>query len=112
MEITTHTAANSTTITLAGRLDVHTAPAFKETLTSEIGQGRHNIVVSLAGVEYVDSSGLASLVAGLKNCRRAGGDLKLAALPHPIRLIFEITRLDQAFEIHPDPATAGDSFAA
>ena len=57
------------------------------------------IVVSLAEVNFIDSSGLACLVQGMKHCRSAGGDLYLCELRQPVRGIFELTRLDRAFVV-------------
>jgi anti-anti-sigma factor len=56
----------------------------------------------MSGVSFLDSSGLAALVSGLKAAREAGGTLKLAGVNEQARQVFEITRLDQVFELYPD----------
>ncbi len=55
--------------------------------------------MNLAGVQFVDSTALATLVQGMKRCRQLKGDLRLCGLQQPVRMIFELTRLDKAFEI-------------
>src|ERR671929_137943 len=58
-----------------------------------------HVVVNLAGVKFVDSTALAALVRSMKRCRQQGGDLHLCGLQQPVRIIFELTRLDRAIEI-------------
>lgn len=93
-------------LTLSGRFDAHTAPQVREVLLQLLNEGHHRILVDMATVNFVDSTGLSTLVSGMKRCRQAGGDLALAQLQQPVRIIFELTRLDKAFEIYPDRATA------
>ncbi len=58
------------------------------------------IVVDLAAVGFVDSSGLGLLVALLKWTGERGGDVKIANLLKTVRLVFEITRTHKVFEIY------------
>lgn len=80
---------------LDGRFDAHEVPAVRK----EFESARGKLLVNLSGVNFIDSSGLASLVQAMKHCREAGGDLYLSDLRQPVRIIFELTRLDRAFEI-------------
>ncbi len=73
--------------------------------------GEAQIVVDLGGVSFIDSSGLSALVLGMKRCRENEGDLRLCRLQTPVRMIFELTRLHQAFEIHGDEGAAVRAFA-
>jgi len=57
------------------------------------------IVVDLSAVRFMDSTGLSTLVHAMKRARAQRGDLRLAGLQQPVRMIFEMTRLDQIFEI-------------
>lgn len=70
-----------------------------------------NIVVDLAKVTFMDSTALATLVQGMKQCRLHNGDLHLAALQPSVRLILELTRLDKVFGIFPDVQTAVNAFS-
>ena len=50
------------------------------------------------------------LVQGMKRCRERDGDLRLCALQQPVRMIFELTRLDRAFEIYQSEEDAVQAF--
>lgn len=82
-----------------GRFDAHTAPSVAASLEDILQSQIANIVVNLGQVNFVDSTALATLVQGMKRCRQAGGDLSLCCLSQPVRIIFELTRLDRAFTI-------------
>ncbi|MEZ4681164.1 MAG: STAS domain-containing protein [Caldilineaceae bacterium] len=62
-------------------------------------------------MDFMDSSGLAALVQGMKKCRDRGGDLRLCQLQQPVRMILELTRLDKALDIFPSEGDAIASFA-
>ena len=71
----------------------------KEELKSAITEGASSLVLDLASVEFIDSSGLGALISALKSVRTAGGTLALARLSGPVRNILEITRLDRVFDM-------------
>lgn len=83
-----------------GRFDAHNAPGVAEALADAQNAGLKDAVLNLGQVTFMDSTALATLVQGMKRCRQAGGDLHLCCLQQPIRIIFELTRLDKAFEIY------------
>lgn len=72
--------------------------------------GRKQVVINLAEVGYIDSSGMGELVSALSAARSAGGQLKLAGVQAKVLRIFEVSNLEQVFEIHPDEAAALASF--
>jgi anti-sigma B factor antagonist len=106
MKITTQQANSVTIVRVGGRFDAHEVPAVRTALSGATSQGSNKIVVNLADANFIDSSGLATLVQGMKHCRSAGGDLILCELRQPVRIIFELTRLDKAFEIFDAEAEA------
>ena len=112
MKITTQTMQGTTVVRLGGRFDAHEVPDVRKVLGELTTQGSNKIVVSLAEVNFIDSSGLASLVQGMKHCRGAGGDLYLCELRQPVRVIFELTRLDRAFVVLGSEADAVAALAA
>ena len=69
-----------------------------------------NLIVNLESVVFIDSTGLATLVHGVKHCRQRGGDLHLCGLQKPVRTIFELTRLDNVFKIFSIEADAIAAF--
>lgn len=82
-----------------GRLDLQGGTALGEQLAALVPQ-RHDLwVVDLSQVDFMDSSGLVTLVTGLKAARQSGLRLVLCNLQAPVRLIFELTQLDSVFEI-------------
>jgi anti-anti-sigma factor len=80
-----------------GRLDVVGAPALKEAVTEAVKDGQPRLIIDLEGVSFVDSSGLGSVVAALKQVRSSKGDLRLAAPNQQVRVVLELTTLDRVF---------------
>ncbi|MBV9388651.1 MAG: STAS domain-containing protein [Chroococcidiopsidaceae cyanobacterium CP_BM_ER_R8_30] len=82
-----------------GRLDLQGGEVLGRQLASLVPQ-RHDLwVINLAQVDFMDSSGLVSLVTGLKAARQSGCRLVLCNVQPAVRLIFELTQLDSVFEI-------------
>jgi anti-sigma B factor antagonist len=72
----------------------------KEHLLAAINSGTTNIIISLNYVEFVDSSFLGVLVAGLKQIKLKEGEIRIVGLHPHVRVTFELTRLDQMFPIY------------
>lgn len=111
MLINSSSIEDITVVAPEGRCDRRTGHVLAEWLESAYRSGANRIVVDMSGVTFMDSTGLATLIRSMKQCRAAGGDLLLANLQQPVRIIFELTRLDSAFMICPSVDTAVDSFA-
>lgn len=99
MDIKVRHMENVTVLELAGSLDVSNAHQIRQTLIDAASGESAQVVVNLRDLYFVDSSGLATLVQGLKRAREHQGNLCLCSLQSPVRLIFEMTRLDKVFEI-------------
>jgi anti-sigma B factor antagonist len=110
MDYKTYARSNVQILELTGRLDTYTAPPIRQWLEDTTLNGSPQIVVNLESVSFLDSTGLATLVQGMKRCRQRSGDLRLCNLQQPVRLIFELTRLDKAFEIYPGEEEAVRAF--
>lgn len=82
-----------------GRLDVLSAEAFKARIRESVETGATRVVVDLADVPFVDSSGLGALIAGLRTATRFGGDVRLARPQPEVRDVLELTRLTRLFEL-------------
>jgi anti-anti-sigma factor len=93
-----------------GRLNMVAAPAFKSQVEETVESGRSRIVVDLAEVTFIDSSGLGALIAGLKATRQAGGDLRLAEVPEQVMTVLRLTNLDRVLRAHPSVADASDDW--
>ena len=85
----------------AGDVDLSASPALRHHLREALGEKPTRLIVNLGGVEYMDSSGVATLVEGLQIARRASTTLVLANLRDRVRSVFEIARLDTVFTIVP-----------
>ncbi|HEV3279142.1 MAG TPA: STAS domain-containing protein [Terriglobia bacterium] len=79
-------------------------------IKSAAESGHTRIVLDLAGVDYIDSAGLGTLVGGAASVRKAGGELKLANLTSRVRDLIQITRLSTLFEVHDSLDKARASF--
>src|SRR6185436_21038138 len=88
-----------TVIHVGGEIDVYTAPVLRDHLDEHISQGRHNLVVDLGGVSFMDSTGLGVLVGRLKLVRVQNGSLRLVCSSERILKVFTITGLDKVFKI-------------
>lgn len=106
MELRTRTVNTFTVLDLAGRFDAHAASSVAAVLEKIASAPPARVVVNLGAVSFMDSTALATLVQGMKRCRQAGGDLRLCCLQSQVRIIFELTRLDKAFDIYPSEAEA------
>ena len=89
-------------LALEGRFDAYEESQVRSWLDAEQAAGRSHLIIDLSGVNFIDSTALAALVRGMKLTREAEGDLLLCALRQPVRVIFELTRLDRVFPIFAD----------
>ena len=88
-------------ISLAGEVDLYTAPEFKQQLLNVIGEGGKDVVVDFTDTTFIDSTTLGVLVGGVKRLRAQEGRLSLVCSDRNITKIFEITGLDRVFTIYP-----------
>ena len=101
MEISYKTVSPTVNIvSLNGALNARSAEEAKQTFRNLIEQGVKQVIVDLQEVPFIDSSGLAALVSGLKTLGGEASNLKLAAPQSQARLLFELTMFDRVFEIH------------
>ena len=84
---------------VVGDVDLHRSTMLQKGLLALLEEKPAAVIVNLAGVPYMDSSGVASLVKLLSRTKAAGVSLILVAMNPKVRCIFEITRLDTVFTI-------------
>ncbi|MCP4291687.1 MAG: STAS domain-containing protein [bacterium] len=101
-----------TTIVVVGRsrLDASVASDFKGELAALIKEGAQNLIIDLNAVEFIDSTGIGSLVSGLKSMP-SGGGLVLCNVKQRVMDLLELTWLDKVLDVYPDQETALESFA-
>ena len=100
ISLETRAVGDFTVVEVAGEIDVYTAPKLRECLVELVNSGRHNLVVDMERVEFLDSTGLGVLVGGLKRVRAHDGSLRLVCTQERILKIFRITGLTKVFPIH------------
>jgi anti-sigma B factor antagonist len=91
---------------LDGRLNMVSAARLREAVTSTVAKGHTRIAVDLAGVDFMDSSGLGALISGLKTTRQAGGDLRIAAPSEQVKLVLQLTNMERVLLAHERAETA------
>lgn len=110
MELIHRKSNNVDILQLSGRFDAYEVPVIVKWFDDN--PETKNAVVNLNGVGFIDSSGLATLVKVLKHCRQNDGDLYLSNLQQAVLIIFELTRLDKAFEIFDKEDDAVQAFTS
>ncbi|MCK5450923.1 MAG: STAS domain-containing protein [Candidatus Omnitrophica bacterium] len=99
MEINKEEKNGILTFRVKGDIDITSSPDVKKYFDTALTDKNTRIVISLKEVEYVDSSGLATLVEVLKRIRTLSGQMKLSDLSEKVKSLFEITKLDRLFDI-------------
>ncbi|TSA15020.1 MAG: anti-sigma factor antagonist [Comamonadaceae bacterium] len=91
-------------------LDASNAREFRDAIQLMM-RDRTRVVLDMAGVRFVDSSGLGALISCLRLLNGREGDFKLCAMSKPVRALFELMRIDRVFAIHNTRDEAVRSFA-
>lgn len=82
---------------VAGEIDVYTAPQFKEAVNGILAGGQKDLLINMAAVTYMDSSGFGTLLSATKRLRPRGGTVSLIKCSSAIDRILRITRLNTIF---------------
>jgi anti-sigma B factor antagonist len=98
---TAQLSPESYVVSIEGELDLHTAPELEQALGTILARGGRNVVVDLAGLEFIDSAALAALLRALPRFRARGGRFLLVTEDRRILRTLEITGLDRTFDIEP-----------
>ncbi len=107
MQIAARPATGGTILDITGDIDLAHSPAMRKALLVEIREKKTaKVFLNLEKVRYIDSSGIASLVEGLKASRDMGSRLILFGLSKTVREVMELSRLQKIFEIHDSEAQA------
>jgi anti-sigma B factor antagonist len=107
VQIAARPATGGTILDITGDIDLAHSPAMRKALLQEIREKKTpKVFLNLEKVRYIDSSGIASLVEGLKASRDQGSRLILYGLSKTVREVMELSRLQKIFEIHDSEAQA------
>ena len=100
-----------TVIDMDGRITLGEGSALLRDLVRQyLGKGRKKILLNLAGITYIDSTGLGELVSGYRLMKSEDGEIKLLNLNKKVSDLLQITKLYTVFEIHSQEAQAIASF--
>jgi anti-sigma B factor antagonist len=111
LKIDTREVAHVTILDIEGRIvlgdEIHD---LREAVRDLIKQDKKKIILNLANVDYIDSSGVGELVGCFTTVRNAGGELKLLNLTQKVHDVLHVTKLYTVFDIREDEFTAVKSF--
>ena len=100
MQISTRQSGTSTIVDVVGDIDLYNSPEIRKVLLETIRDKRvPRVVINLKEVRYIDSSGVASLVEGLKVARNVNSRFMLYGLSPAAREVLELSRLIKVFEV-------------
>ena len=112
VKLTTRQVGDVSVMDAVGRITLgEGSSVFRETLRELVGRGQKKVLLNLAGVSYIDSSGIGELVSGFTSVTNQGGQLKLLNLNKRVQDLLQITKLYTVFEVFEDEAAAVRSFA-
>jgi anti-sigma B factor antagonist len=103
-----YTGDRGAVLTVAGDVDLHTASMLRERAVAVVAEGVPHLVVDLAQVDFVDSTGLSALISLLHTAQKADGSVRLAAVPDRLVRMVNMTGISQLLPVH---ATVADALA-
>ncbi|HET9138833.1 STAS domain-containing protein [Actinophytocola sp.] len=106
IELDTGFGDDAAVIRPQGRLTMVTAPQLRSLVLHAVEEQRVRVVVDLSQTEFMDSSGLGALIAGLKATRQAGGDLRIACMGPQVATIIQLANLDRVLRPYDSVAEA------
>ena len=111
LKATNRDIGSTTVVDISGRITLGEGSAMLRGLVRQLlDHGRKNIVLNLADVSYIDSSGIGELVSSFTAVKKEGGELKLLNLTRKVHDLLLITKLFTVFDVHNDEQKAVASF--
>lgn len=112
VKMSTRQVGDVTVIDAVGRITLGDgASTFRDTIRGLVGGGQKKLLLNLAEVSYIDSSGIGEMVSGFTTVTNQGGVVKLLGLNKRVKDLLQITKLYTVFEVFDDEAQAVRSFA-
>jgi len=93
------TTSNVPTVAMSGRLDIDTAPELRRVLHKHIGDRPSGLLLDLSGLDFMDTSGLATLIEARQLLQQDGGRLALFGLAAQIAEVFSMAQVEGMFTI-------------
>ena len=112
VKLTTRQVGDVTVVDAVGRITLgEGASTFRDTVRELVASGHKKMLLNLAEVSYIDSSGIGEMVSGFTTVANQSGQLKLLNLTKRVKDLLQITKLYTVFEVFDDEAAAVRSFA-
>ena len=112
VKLNTRQVGDVTVVDAVGRVTLgEGASAFRDTIRDLASNGHKKLLLNLAEVSYIDSSGIGELVSGFTTVANQGGAVKLLNLTKRVQDLLQITKLYTVFEVFDDEAAAVRSFS-
>jgi len=113
LQATNRDIGSTTVVDISGRITLGEGSAMLRSLVRQLLEhGRKHIVLNLADVNYIDSSGIGELVSSFTAVKKEGGELKLLHLTKKVHDLLLITKLFTVFDVHTDEEKAITSFSS
>ncbi len=111
MKATIRQVDSVTVVDISGRITLGEGCAqLRELIRDQLSKGNKRVLINLADVTYIDSSGIGELVSAYTAVSNQGGQLKLLNLTKKVHDLLQITKLYTVFDVHNDEAKAIGSF--
>src|SRR5262249_34527287 len=111
MKSSTRQVGGITIVDLSGRITLgEGSVVLRDTIEDLLGKGHKKILLNLADVSYIDSSGIGELVSAFTSVQRQGGELKLLNLTKKVHDLLQITKLYTVFDVKDDESAAVAAF--
>ncbi len=113
MKFKTRQVDGVTVLDLSGRITLgEGSVTLRDATQDALAKGSKHILLNLADVNYIDSSGIGELVSAFTTIKNQGGELKLLHLTKKVHDLLQITKLYTVFDVKDDEAAAIASFTA
>ncbi|HEX5543249.1 MAG TPA: anti-sigma factor antagonist [Micromonospora sp.] len=93
-------------VSVAGELDLATAPQLQDQVTALLDQGRNRLIFDLTDLSFCDSTGLSVFLSAKNSCEETGGLIRLAAPQRGVLRILQVSGLVEVLETYPTVAEA------
>jgi anti-sigma B factor antagonist len=92
-------SSDGSLIRVVGEVDLYSSPELRKAILKAVPSAQGGLAIDLEAVTYIDSSGVATLVEGLRSAREHGTGFSLVAPSPAVMQVLELARLDSVFEV-------------
>jgi anti-sigma B factor antagonist len=111
MDILSRQFGHAIVVSLSGSVDALTAPEVTNYLTRQVAAEQRQLVLDLAGVDFMSSAGLRAILGALKESRQEGGDLRLAGAQPGVEKVLKMSGFTNILKAFPSVEEAVGSYS-